>query len=921
MTRNLVGQYRVVVQESGRDRVLPSRHRPAGPASGRRAAAKQPFEPASDVDGADDSPREGVAPSGGRRVGFGGPHRGLGMDTGPGPWAVGVPLDSRGQGQPLSPARSQPAQAHLTQFQPTRVQPAAPPRPEQSPPVRPSGQRGRRAAPVPEGVETDRPTFGGGKRARLVPSSPAEPPTVAGPGPSGPSTTEEEGWGPRRARHVGPPPSEPAEETPSRDLPHPESRNDGPRAPSYDAPISHDDPTPSQPHRARHARSATWDELDPSRPGPDATVGSDASVSRHLSSPWTPFEPGTHLGSASPANAEHPRWTQPPERPDLTSFDSSGPDPSSGPDSSGFDSPDSSSGFGSSGTPRAGRRRRDVPPDSDPSVVWSPRGGAYDTSPSEQAEPSTEYPDATHPGTAYPDSEGSSEPSGDQPWSGWGSHTDDLTWSGAGVTHETDLGDGPSSGPSVGVGRSEAGTDGLGDDFLGWSGADPSDLLADLPDVPTGRDEVGVDKQDPPTDDSFGPFEPPPATSGPGWSGGATSRLDPAGPAQTASRFDVSSWHVGGGSGVSTTGPADPDRTDPWTPRQPAQPAARAGRHAWTADHPHPGADEWSSDLGPGDLDRGDSDLGGVEPGGHPADFAAADFPPGHRVDPGTRTDRLGTDGPHGRRRRDLPDDYPEYLRPRGHRLMDAKDTEPTERSGRRAPGPTATHDTRASAGTTAAATTSTRRHAEDAADLAASSAREGDRVARRRDRRTTPRRERGLPSWAAVLVAIGSGLATTFLDLLITGRVGVLFSLGFVLTTFGVAAGVRRSDLFTAGVLPPLAALGTFAVVAAVAPERLGGTSSPLLAILVGLASKSWTLVAASALALGTIAFRVIVRRGEDDLNETGPPAGPSAARAARRRSGARSPSGLPRAPGSHAPGGTRGRPRRARPARRRRS
>ncbi|MEQ7123987.1 DUF6542 domain-containing protein [Actinopolymorpha sp. B11F2] len=157
------------------------------------------------------------------------------------------------------------------------------------------------------------------------------------------------------------------------------------------------------------------------------------------------------------------------------------------------------------------------------------------------------------------------------------------------------------------------------------------------------------------------------------------------------------------------------------------------------------------------------------------------------------------------------------------------------------------------------------------------------------RVRRTRPV---GLPAFLAVPVAILGGLGAAFLDLYLTGHLGVLFSLGFVLTSFGVAAGIRRSDIFTAGVLPPLAALATFAGIGVTSPERLGGTSSPVVAVLSGLATESWTLVAASSLTLGTIALRVAVARsGSSDLSAEGSFAGPSAAQVAARRSGSRPP------------------------------
>ncbi len=158
-----------------------------------------------------------------------------------------------------------------------------------------------------------------------------------------------------------------------------------------------------------------------------------------------------------------------------------------------------------------------------------------------------------------------------------------------------------------------------------------------------------------------------------------------------------------------------------------------------------------------------------------------------------------------------------------------------------------------------------------------------------RGSRRTQRGRFTGLSAPLAVAVALVGALGSAFLDLLATGGLSVLFSLGFVMTSFGVAATIRRTDVFTAGVLPPLAALGTFVAVGVMAPDRLGNADnvSPVIAVLAGLASESWTLVAASALALGTVALRVGL--GYRELNEDEPTEDPAEARAGGRRSGSR--------------------------------
>ncbi len=150
---------------------------------------------------------------------------------------------------------------------------------------------------------------------------------------------------------------------------------------------------------------------------------------------------------------------------------------------------------------------------------------------------------------------------------------------------------------------------------------------------------------------------------------------------------------------------------------------------------------------------------------------------------------------------------------------------------------------------------------------------------------RNTDPREMGMPALVAVLVGVGGSVLGAFLDILVTGGVGLLFSLCFVLTAFGVAAGVRRTGMFTAGVLPPFAALASLVVVAVVDPQRLATTASPVRAVLVGLAWESWTIVAGCAVALVTIAVRVAFARRER-VSASRRPAEAYAAQGAGRRS-----------------------------------
>ena len=130
----------------------------------------------------------------------------------------------------------------------------------------------------------------------------------------------------------------------------------------------------------------------------------------------------------------------------------------------------------------------------------------------------------------------------------------------------------------------------------------------------------------------------------------------------------------------------------------------------------------------------------------------------------------------------------------------------------------------------------------------------------RARRPRQTVKSGNGLPGWAAITLSLACTGAALLADLALTSSIGVLFGLCFVLTSFGVAAGVRRTAMFTAGVLPPLAALAAFVVLGVAAPGRFVETDGLLgvgTAILSGLAASAWFLVAAWAVALGTLALR----------------------------------------------------------------
>jgi len=116
-----------------------------------------------------------------------------------------------------------------------------------------------------------------------------------------------------------------------------------------------------------------------------------------------------------------------------------------------------------------------------------------------------------------------------------------------------------------------------------------------------------------------------------------------------------------------------------------------------------------------------------------------------------------------------------------------------------------------------------------------------------------------GLTGRALIL---GTCLATggcAVLNLALTGgRLTFFFDLCFVVICLVGAMSVRRRDLFTAGVLPPLAFAGVIAVLAVVAPDAFDSEPGLSTVFLSGLASHAVGLVAGYGVALLAIAARM---------------------------------------------------------------
>lgn len=115
-----------------------------------------------------------------------------------------------------------------------------------------------------------------------------------------------------------------------------------------------------------------------------------------------------------------------------------------------------------------------------------------------------------------------------------------------------------------------------------------------------------------------------------------------------------------------------------------------------------------------------------------------------------------------------------------------------------------------------------------------------------------------------AVLVAI---------DLVVTGRLGILFDTGFVLLCVGIALAIRPGEFFRAGVLPPMLVLGVCTVLGLLDRAAVGTREDGIVqALISGLAHHSGALLVGYALCLGVLAIRhrVLARRAREAAPET---------------------------------------------------
>lgn len=112
----------------------------------------------------------------------------------------------------------------------------------------------------------------------------------------------------------------------------------------------------------------------------------------------------------------------------------------------------------------------------------------------------------------------------------------------------------------------------------------------------------------------------------------------------------------------------------------------------------------------------------------------------------------------------------------------------------------------------------------------------------------------------ATVLVGAASCLLLVLIDLALTsGRLSFFFDLGFVVVSLVTAMAVRRADLFTAGVLPPLLFAAVIAGLTLAGAGSLAPGSGLEQTFVTGLANHAVGLVVGYGAALATVSLRKV--------------------------------------------------------------
>lgn len=128
----------------------------------------------------------------------------------------------------------------------------------------------------------------------------------------------------------------------------------------------------------------------------------------------------------------------------------------------------------------------------------------------------------------------------------------------------------------------------------------------------------------------------------------------------------------------------------------------------------------------------------------------------------------------------------------------------------------------------------------------------------------------RDLDGGQAVALACLAMAVVAILDVVADGRLGSLFSVGFILIAVTTPLAVDVRSLFAPGIMPPLLMIGAIFLFAALVPssiqaEGLTASDGVMQRLIAGIIGYATALVVGHLLALGVIALRVITDPARD--------------------------------------------------------
>jgi hypothetical protein len=120
-----------------------------------------------------------------------------------------------------------------------------------------------------------------------------------------------------------------------------------------------------------------------------------------------------------------------------------------------------------------------------------------------------------------------------------------------------------------------------------------------------------------------------------------------------------------------------------------------------------------------------------------------------------------------------------------------------------------------------------------------------------------------GMPARGVIVLSLLACALCAAADCALTGSLTMFFDLCFITVCLVGAMAVRREDLFTTGVLAPLALAASVLLVTVAVPDAFVAGGSMSRAFFTGLAAHAAALVSGYGVALAVVGGRVAARRG----------------------------------------------------------